>query len=112
MAIQRRISRMPPDEKVCVEVGKPLTGDTATQDNIEQPDEIVDLATESHYADDPIRQAHIAETDNQIAEVMEQIQMLAQRRYMLDKQINRLSIKLNHLNRVKVNLDLPFYEHK
>jgi septal ring factor EnvC (AmiA/AmiB activator) len=131
MAIQRRISRMPPDEKVCIEVEQHepvfLTEENATpvvvrtaSDEIERMTlaEIVEIAAaeraevEYLYENDPVRQAHIAETEGQIAEVMDQIQTLAQRRYALDKQINRLSIKLNHLRKVRVNLTLPFYEHK
>jgi hypothetical protein len=65
-----------------------------------------------HYANDEIRHRIMAETEQGIAQAQEQVRMLAQRRYGIDKQINRLSIKINYLERLRVRLGLPYYEHK
>ena len=57
---------------------------------------------------DPERENKIKDIEDEEAAIHRRIEQLAMDRYELDKEINRLSIKLNHLDRVKVRLTLPY----
>jgi hypothetical protein len=115
MAIQRRISESPPRKQeqdnqqpssgpVLIPPPDPMAGREAIREKIKNT--LLDAARH-----DPERAGKLVDVEKQITTAMAEIQELAMQRYELDKKINRLSIKINCLERVKVRLQLPFYDN-